>query len=116
MEALQMAQIAVKALSDKKGTEIKLLKTTDLTVIADYFIICTATSAPHIKALTEEIDKKLSEQGIEPLHKEGYRASTWVLLDYGELVIHVFLDDTRSFYGLDRLWSDAEDIDITSFL
>jgi len=112
MEPFEAAKIAVKTLLEKKGEDIKLLKTTELTVIADYFVICTATSAPHIKALTEEVDKKLSDAGLPAIHREGYRSSTWVLLDYGALVVHVFLEETRSFYGLDRLWNDAEELDI----
>lgn len=113
MDAYEAALLAVKTLVDKKGTDIKLLKTTELTVIADYFVICTAGSAPHIKALTESVDKVLSEAGMPAIHREGYRSSTWVLLDYGSLVIHVFLEDTRAFYGLDRLWGDAEVLDIS---
>lgn len=116
MNPYEAAILAVKTLSEKKGEDIRLLKTTELTVIADYFVICTATSAPHIKALTEEVDKRLSEAGMPAIHREGYRSSTWVLLDYGALVVHVFLEETRQFYGLDRLWSDAEEIDVKECL
>lgn len=112
MNPYEAAIMAVKTLSDKKGEDIRLLNTTELTVIADYFVICTATSAPHIKALTEEVDKRLSDAGMPAIHREGYRSSTWVLLDYGGLVVHVFLEETRQFYGLDRLWGDAQEIDI----
>lgn len=112
MNPYEAAIVAVKTLSEKKGEDIRLLNTTELTVIADYFVICTATSAPHIKALTEEVDKRLSDAGMPAIHREGYRSSTWVLLDYGGLVVHVFLDETRQFYGLDRLWGDAQEIDI----
>lgn len=112
MNPYEAAIMAVKTLSEKKGEDIRLLNTTELTVIADYFVICTATSAPHIKALTEEVDKRLSDAGMPAIHREGYRSSTWVLLDYGGLVVHVFLEETRQFYGLDRLWGDAQEIDI----
>ncbi len=112
MNPYEAAIVAVKTLSEKKGEDIRLLNTTELTVIADYFVICTATSAPHIKALTEEVDKRLSDAGMPAIHREGYRSSTWVLLDYGGLVVHVFLEETRQFYGLDRLWGDAQEIDI----
>lgn len=112
MNPYEAAIVAVKTLSEKKGEDIRLLNTTELTVIADYFVICTATSAPHIKALTEEVDKRLSDAGMPAVHREGYRSSTWVLLDYGGLVVHVFLEETRQFYGLDRLWGDAQEIDI----
>lgn len=113
MNPYETAVMAVKILSDKKGGDIKLLKTTDLTVLADYFVICTATSAPHIKSLTEEVDVRLAEAGMPAIHREGYRSSTWVLLDYGSVVVHVFTEETRAFYALERMWSDAEEIDIT---
>lgn len=113
MNPYEAAMLAVKTLSNKKGGDIKLLKTTELTTLADYFVICTASSAPHIKSLTEEVDLRLSEAGMPAIHREGYRSSTWVLLDYGSLVVHVFTEDTREFYALERMWSDAEEIDIS---
>jgi len=113
MEPDEIAKIAVQALSDKKGLDIKLLKTTDLTVLADYFVLCTATSAPHVKTLAEEVDKRLSLAGQPPLHREGYRSGSWVLLDCGSVIVHIFLKETRAFYNLERLWCDAQDIDIS---
>jgi iojap-like ribosome-associated protein len=105
--------IAVKALSDKKGMDIRLLKTTDLTVLADYFVLCTATSTPHVKSLVEEVDKRLSLAGQPPLRREGYRSGNWVLLDCGSVIVHIFLKETRAFYNLERLWCDAQDVDIS---
>lgn len=113
MTPYETAAMAVKTLSDKKGDNIKLLKTTELTVLADYFVICTANSAPHIKSLTEEVDKRLNDAGMPAIHREGYRSSTWVLLDYGSVVVHVFTEEIRERYALERLWSDAEEIDIS---
>ncbi|HBR08210.1 MAG TPA: ribosome silencing factor [Clostridiales bacterium] len=104
----QLAEAAVNALEDKKGKDIKLLRTGELTVIADYFVLCTANSTTHIKTLSDEVDSVLSKMGEPPLRREGYRAGGWVLLDFGCIVVHIFLQETRAFYNLERLWSDAE--------
>lgn len=112
----EMAELAVKALDSKKAADIKLLRVTNLTVVADYFLICTATSAPHVKTLTDEVDKILSEAGEPPLHREGYRSGSWVLLDFGCLIVHIFMKETREFYNLERLWADAEEVDLSSLL
>ena len=113
MNPTQVAELVVKTLEDKKGQDIKLLKTDKLTVLADYFVICTATSAPHIKTLSEETDKIMSEAGEPPLRREGYRSGGWVLLDFGCVIVHLFTEEMREFYNLERLWGDAESVDIT---
>ncbi len=112
----EMAEIAVKALDDKKAQDIKVLATKDLTVLADYFIICTATSSTHIKTLSDEVEKQLEEHGETSLRREGYRDGGWVLVDFGCLVIHLFTKEVREFYSLERLWSDAPELDISSLI
>ena len=116
MEPFEAAKLAVKALSDKKATDIRLLKTTDLTVLADYFCICTANSTPHVRTLYDEVDKVLSQAGMPPLRREGSRNSTWLLLDFGCLVVHIFQREAREFYSLERLWNDALDVDINEIV
>ena len=116
MQPNEVVAIAAKALSDKKGQDIKVLKTDKLTSLCDYFVICTGTSSTHIKTLTDEIDKAMSEAGEPPIRREGYRSGNWVLLDFGCVVAHVFTEDTREFYNLERLWSDAEEIDLSSLI
>jgi ribosome-associated protein len=116
MTPQQMAEKIVEVLANKIGRDIKLLKTDSITVLADYFVICTANSATQIKTLCDEVEKIMEENGERVLHREGYRAGGWVLLDYGCVVVHVFLEETREFYGLERLWSDAKDIDISSIV
>ncbi len=114
MTPKEMAELVVKALDDKKANNIKLLKPEGArAVLADYFVICTANSTPHIKTLADSAEKALSDIGENPLRREGFRAGGWVLLDFGSIVVNIFLEETRQFYGLERLWSDAEDIDIT---
>ena len=116
LSPLEMAELAIKALDSKKAKDIKLLETKSLTVLADYFIICTAASTTQIKTLSDEVDKILKEQGEPPLRTEGYRAGGWVLVDFGCLVVHLFLKDIREFYSLERLWADAHEIDISKLI
>ncbi len=113
MEPFAAAKLAVQALDDKQGADIRLLKTEELTVLADYFVICTATSTTHVRTLYDEVDKRLSMAGLPPIRREGYRNSSWLLLDFGCLIVHIFQKETREFYNLERLWSDATEIDIS---
>lgn len=110
----QIAAIAAKALDEKKARDVMVLKTTEQTVLADYFVICNGTSSTHIKALVDEVDKQLSEAGEAPMRREGMRSDIWVLMDFGCVIVHVFTDEARKFYNLERLWSDAEVIDVSS--
>ena len=113
---LEVSKIAVSALDAKKATDIKLLETKDLTVLAEYFIICTATSTTQIKTLSDEVQKVLEENGEKPLRTEGLRSGGWILVDFGCLVVHLFLKDIREFYSLERLWVDAKTINIDALL
>ena len=103
LTSIEMAKLAVQALDSKKAKDIKLLKTEDVTVLADYFVICTATSTTQIKTLSDEVDRVLSEHGEQPLRKEGYRSGGWVLVDFGCVIVHLFLEEIRTFYSLERL-------------
>ena len=116
MTPQEIAEAAVVALDSKKAQDIKLLKTESLTILADYFIICTATSTTQIKTLSDEVEKVLSEKGEPPIRREGYRSGGWVLVDFGSVIVHLFLKEIREFYSLERLWSDAKDIDISSII
>ena len=116
MPAKEMATEIVKAMDSKKGLDIRLLHTADITVLAEYFVICTASSPTHVKTLTEEIDHVMSELGEPPLRREGYRSGSWVLLDFGCVIVHVFMDEARKFYDLERLWHDAENVDLSALL
>ena len=107
---------AVQNLYKKKGKDIRVLKVDDITVMADYFVICSGSSNTQIKALAGEVEFQLGEIGIEPLHTEGYGSSDWVLLDYGSVIVHVFYRDTRDYYNLERLWADGTEIPYTDFV
>lgn len=112
----ELAEIAVKALDSKKGKEIRLIRIDKITTLAEYFVICTGTSNTQINALCDAVENELTEKGEEPLHREGYRGGTWVLLDYGCVVVHVFNDEARKFYSLEHLWADGEEVDLSAIL
>ena len=101
------ADTAAAAIDDKKGLDIVILDVSDLLVITDLFVIATGTSRRHIQTLAEEAEAKLKETDRRPLRREGVEDATWVLLDYGDVIVHVFDEATRSFYDLERLWGDA---------
>ena len=106
----------VRALDSKKARDITVLKTDKVSVLAEYFVICTAGSASQIKSLSDETGKRLSELDEPPRRVEGYRAGGWVLMDFGCVIVHLFLKETRQFYDLERLWSDAPKVDISALL
>ncbi len=110
----QMAAIAAEALEDKKARDVKILKTAEQTVLADYFVICSGSSAPHIKALVDEVDMRLSQAGEPPIRREGMRSDIWVLMDFGSVIVHVFTEDARKFFDLERLWSDSQEVSLSS--
>ena len=110
--AKELALLAARALSDKKGKEIQVLEIGELTTLADYFVIATGSSNTQINALVDNVEKVLLEEE-DPLHREGYRGGTWVLLDYGCIAVHVFNAEAREFYGRERLWRDGTPVDLT---
>ncbi len=115
METFEKVKIAVKALDSKKGFDIKVIKIDDVSILGDYFIIASGNTSTQVRALTDEVDEKMSKQGIEPGHIEG-KSSGWILLDYGDVVIHVFTRDEREFYSLEKMWQDGEEIDISDII
>ena len=113
--SLDIVKKIVKALDDKKGNDIQVIKIEELTIVADYFVICTANSNTHVRALADEVEYQLEQEGIRPDHVEG-RATGWVLMQYGGVVVHIFLEDSRQYYNLERLWDDAAKLDISQFI
>lgn len=113
----ELALLAARALSDKKGKEIRVMEIAELTTLADYFVLATGASNTQINALVDNVEKLLAEEaGEQPLHREGYRGGTWVLLDYGCIAIHVFNQEARAFYGLERLWQDGKSVDLSGVI
>lgn len=97
---------------DKQAKNIRLLEITDLTVLSDYFLICTANSTTHVKTIANEMELLLKHDGEPVHHVEGHGANSWVLLDFGCVVVHIFLPEAREFYNLDRIWADAKPVEL----
>jgi len=112
----EVAMNIVTTLDSKKARDIKLLRTTDVTVLADYFVICTAGSTTQLKTLSDEVEKHMKDLGEVPLRREGHRSGGWILIDFGCAIAHLFLQEEREFYTLERLWGDAEYVDISTVI
>ena len=107
MTAQKKAQRAARAALDRKAVDLVVLDVQGLSGVTDYFLVCSGRSTTHMKAITDAIREELKQDGVRPLHAEGATDSGWVLLDYGDVLMHVFLEDTRAYYALERLWGDA---------
>lgn len=116
MDSLALAKNTAKILSDKKGLNIKVIKIDAVSVIADYMVIATGNSSTHVKALSDEVETTLDDMGVSVSHIEGYRSNSWILLDYIDVIVHIFSDEARNYYDLERLWEDGEEIDISDVL
>ena len=115
MEAFEILKIAANALNEKKAKEMSAVKISELTVLTEYFLICTATSSTHVRALADEVEDKLKEAGVTPHHIEG-KTTGWIVLDYRSVIVHIFSRDQREFYDLDKMWSDGQPVDLSSIL
>ena len=116
LTAKEVAYEVTKALDAKKGMDIKLLKISDVSSLADYFLICTGTSNTHVKTLCDYAEYTLQQLGEPMLGREGHRGNSWELLDFGSIVVHVFTDETRKFYDLERVWADAQQVDLKDII
>ena len=116
LSAKEVAYEVTKALDAKKGMDIKLLRINKISSLADYFLICTGTSNTHVKTLCDYAEYTLEELGEPMLGREGHRGNSWELLDFGSIVVHVFTDEARKFYDLERLWADAEAVDLKDII
>lgn len=112
MTSLELAKEAVKVMDDKKALNLKVIGIKDISVLADYFVLATGTSSTHVKALADETEFRLKQVGISPLHTEGYHSNSWIVLDYSNVIIHIFTAESRQFYDLDRLWQDGEAVSV----
>ncbi len=112
MDINEQVRIIIKALEDKKASDISVLDISKLSIMADYFIIGSGSNKNQIKAIIDEIQEKLGKAGINPRHVEGTETSGWVLLDYQDIIIHIFDVESRAFYDLERIWSDADNVEI----
>lgn len=116
LSAKEVAYEVTKALDAKKGMNIRLLRISDISSLADYFLICTGTSNTHVKTLCDYAEHTLEELGESMLGRQGHRGNSWELLDFGSIVVHVFTEEAREFYSLERLWADAEQVDLREII
>lgn len=110
LDTAQLARVAVDSASDKKASDILLLDIRDITVIADYFVICSGNNTRQIQAIADAIDEELGKQGATLLHREGNAETGWILLDFGGIIAHIFGAKEREYYRLERLWSEAKTV------
>ena len=115
MTSENILKIAAKALDDKKAEDISVLRIEEISSLAEYFLIATATSSTHVRALNDEVLDKLSSNDVYPLHKEG-KSTGWNIIDYGSVIVHIFTAHDREYYDLDRMWADAEKINLDTIL
>lgn len=108
--AREKARITVDALEEKKAEDIKVIDIEKVSVIADYFIIAGGTNRNQLQAMADEVEEKLGKEGFEPKNIEGYLNGNWILMDYGDIVVHLFDQENRLFYDLERIWRDGEDV------
>lgn len=106
----------IRTLDSKRGEDIQAIKVTDLTILADYFVIVNGNSNTHTRTLADEVEFQLSQAGIEPERREADTGNTWIILDYADIIVHVFYKEARNFYQLEKLWADGDQIDISEYI
>ncbi len=116
MTTLEQAKEIARILSEHKGLDINVIKIDDISVLADFMVICTGNSSTHVKSLADYVEDEMDKKGYSVSHIEGYRSNTWILLDYVDVIVHVFSDESRKYYDLDRLWEDGEIVDISNII
>ena len=109
-DTVQRVREAVSAADDRKAVDLKVLRLQEVTDFTDYFLLCSGTSERQVQAIADAVQERLREARVRPLHVEGYNRAQWVLIDYGDLVVHIFQEEPRRFYSLERLWGDAPDV------
>jgi len=110
--AVQKVRRAARAALDRKAVDLLVLDVQGLSSVTDYFLLCSGKSTVHLETITDAILEELKRAGVRPLHAEGVADSGWVLLDYGDVLVHVFLEETRVYYALERLWGDAPTLSV----
>ena len=111
----EMTTLAIKALEDKKGNDIRVIDIQDVSIIADYFIIASGSKRHQVQTMADNVEEVLGRAGYEPRQLEGYGTATWILMDYNDIIVHIFSEEDRLFYDLERIWRDGKNVDIDEF-
>ena len=114
-KSTEMTRLAVQALEDKKGNDIQIIDIHEVSVIADYFIIASGNNPNQVKALADNVEDTLGRAGYEARQTEGYATASWILMDYNDIIIHVFSEEDRSFYDIERIWRDGKAVSLEEF-
>jgi ribosome-associated protein len=114
-QSFKMAQIAVNCLEDKKAASVKVIDISNISILGDYFIIAEGSNRNQIQAMADHVEENLGKAGFVPKNIEGYNNANWVLMDYRDIIIHIFDPDTRSYYDLERIWRDGVSVDVSEF-
>lgn len=116
MEPLELARKAAEILNAKKARDIQVIKITEISSMADYLVIAGCTSSTQVKSLSEEVEEKLGEKGTAPMRTDGFSTGSWIVMDYGTVLIHIFHENAREFYKLERIWADGVSVDISDII
>ncbi len=111
----KMTSLAIKALEDKKGNDIRVIDIQDVSIIADYFIIASGSNRNQVQTMADNVEEVLGRAGYEPRQLEGYGTATWILMDYNDIIVHIFSEEDRLFYDLERIWRDGKSVGIDEF-
>lgn len=111
----KMTTLAIKALEDKKGNDIRVIDIQDVSIIADYFIIASGSNRNQVQTMADNVEEVLGRSGYEPRQLEGYGTATWILMDYNDIIVHIFSEEDRLFYDLERIWRDGKNVDLDQF-
>ena len=112
-QSKQMARLAYEALEDKKARDIRILDISEISVLADYFLIASGSNKNQVQAMVDNVQEELHKAGFAPRQIEGYQTASWILLDYGDIIIHIFDEENRLFYDLERIWRDGKHVDFS---
>ena len=115
MNELELTRETVKILDRKKAMDIKVLRINELSIVADYFVIASGTSNTHVKSLADEVEYQLAQKGVKPNGIDGSPSNNWIVLDYIDVIVHIFHEEAREFYQLEHLWADGEPVDISEW-
>jgi len=116
MSSLELTKKIVKVLDEKKADKTEVIKVRDLTIICDYFVIASANNSTHVKSLVDEVEHQLKGLGKYPARIDGYQGANWVVIDYNDVIVHIFYEETRNIYNLEKLWADGERLEIAELL
>ncbi len=114
MDSMSLAKKIAECMENKKAEDVKILDIKELTTMADYFVICNGNSSTQMRAISDEIEEKLKDDGLFASGREGFGSDTWILMDYTDVIVHIFNKESRDFYGIENLWADAGVVDLTS--